>query len=182
VYVATDDGVVRTIGVDGEGGWAREVAAPVRGGVAVTDARAVVGTEAAEVAALDRDDGSIAWRAATRGPVRGTPAVAGDTDPTAYAADNDGTLSAFDVGDGSVRFRVRVGRWADAPPAVGFGAVFVADGTGRVAADVGEKPASAGRQSGGRGVRGPKRRRSRGGRLRAVPAGSGPRVWGVLSQ
>jgi outer membrane protein assembly factor BamB len=138
VYVATDDGVVRTIGVDGEGGWAREVAAPVRGGVAVTDARAVVGTEAAEVAALDRDDGSIAWRAATRGPVRGTPAVAGDTDPTAYAADNDGTLSAFDVGDGSVRFRVRVGRWADAPPAVGFGAVFVADGTGRVAAVVGE--------------------------------------------
>jgi outer membrane protein assembly factor BamB len=113
--------------------------AELTGGVAVTDRRAFVGTDAAEVVALDRSDGSVAWRAATRGPVRATPAVAGDASSrTVYATDHDGTLSAFAAADGSVRFRHDVGRWPDAPPAVGHSAVFVADQTGRVSAVVGE--------------------------------------------
>jgi outer membrane protein assembly factor BamB len=138
VFVADSEGVIRAFGSDGERLWTRELTTPVTGGTAVTDSHVVVGTEAAEVVALDRDDGSIAWRAETRGPVRGTPAVAGDSDTTVYAADHDGTLSAFDAADGAVRFRHRVGRWLDAPPAVGHGAVFVADQTGRVYAVVGE--------------------------------------------
>ena len=117
VCVGTDDGVVRTVGVDGEGGWTREVPAPIRGGTAVTDTRVVVGTEAAAVVALDRADGSVAWRAATRGPVRGTPAVAGGADPTVYAADNDGTLSAPGASgsvSGSGGGRTRRPRWGSA--------------------------------------------------------------------
>ena len=137
VFVADDRGVVRAFGVGGEQRWSRELTAPVTGGTAVTDAHAIVGTEAAEVVALNRAEGSTAWRAATRGPVRGTPAVAGGSDPTVYAADHDGTLSGVAADDGAVRFRRPVGQWLDAPPAVGHGAVFVADQTGRVYAVVG---------------------------------------------
>jgi outer membrane protein assembly factor BamB len=138
VFVAGDEGLISAYTTDGDPVWDRPLDAAVAGGTAVTGAYVVVGTEAAEVVALDRADGSIAWRADARGPVRGTPAVADGSDPTAYAAAHDGTLSAFDVGDGSVRFRRRIGRWLDAPPAVGHGAVFVADQTGRVYAVVGE--------------------------------------------
>ena len=119
--------------------WDQELDAELTGGVAVTDRWAFVGTDAADVVALDRSDGSVAWRAATRGPVRATPAVAGGASSrTVYATDHDGTLSAFAAADGSVRFRHDVGRWPDAPPAVGHSAVFVADQTGRVSAVVGE--------------------------------------------
>jgi len=138
VFVAGDDGRLVAYTVDGDRVWDRALDAGVAGGTAVTDTHVLVGTAAAEVVALDRDDGSIAWRAATRGPVPGTPAVAGESDQTVYAADHDGTLSAFDTSDGSVRFRRQVGQWLDAPPAVGHGAVFVADQTGRVYAVVGD--------------------------------------------
>ena len=138
VFVAGDDGRIAAYLADGDSVWDRSLNGGITGGTAVTDTHVVAGTEAAEVVALDRDDGSVAWRAGTRGPVRGTPAVAGGTDATVYAADHDGTLSVFDAADGAVRFRHRVGRWLDAPPAVGHGTVFVADQTGRVYAIVGE--------------------------------------------
>ena len=137
-FVADDAGVVYAFDADADRRWTREVGAPVTGGTAVTDSRVVVGTEAAEVVALDRATGAVAWRATTPGPVRGTPAVAGGSDATVYAADHDGTLSAFAAADGTVRFRHEVGQWLDAPPAVGHGAVFVADQTGRMYALVGE--------------------------------------------
>jgi len=138
VFVADDEGGVHAFGTGGDPRWTHEVATLLTGGTAVTDSHVVVGTEAAEVVAIDRGDRSVAWRAPTRGPVRGTPAVAGGSEPTVYAADHAGTLSAFDAADGAVRFRREVGRWLDAPPAVGHGAVFVADQTGRVYAVVGE--------------------------------------------
>ena len=139
VIATGDDGHVVSYTTDGDRTWERELDAGITGGVAVTDRRAFTGTGAAEVIALSRGDGSVAWRAATHGPVRATPAVAGGkSDRTVYVADNDGTLSALAAADGSVRFRHDVGRWLDAPPAVGHGAVFVADGTGRVFAVVGE--------------------------------------------
>ena len=138
VFIAGDDGRISAYTADGDRVWDRSLDSGIAGGTAVTDTHVIVGTEAAAVVALDRDDGAPAWRAATRGPVRGTPAVAGGTDITVYAADHDGTLSAFDASDGSVRFRHEVGQWLDAPPAVGHGAVFVADQTGRVCAVVGE--------------------------------------------
>lgn len=137
VVVAGDDGRIAAYTADGDPLWDRSLYSGIAGGTAVTDAHVVVGVEAAEVVALDRNDGAVAWRAGTRGPVRGTPAVAGGSDTTVYAADHDGTLSAFDAADGEVRFRHRVGRWLDATPAVGHGAVFVADQTGRVYAVVG---------------------------------------------
>nr|WP_246403774.1 PQQ-binding-like beta-propeller repeat protein [Halobellus ruber] len=137
-FVAGDGGRISAHTTDGDPVWDRPLDADVAGGTAVTDARVVVGTGASEVVALDRADGSVSWRADARGPVRGTPAVAGGSDSTVYAADHGGTLSAFDAADGSVRFRRRIGRWLDAPPAVGHGAVFVADQTGRVYAVVGE--------------------------------------------
>lgn len=138
VVVAGDDGRIAAYTADGDPLWDRSLHSGIAGGTAVTDAHVVVGVEAAEVVALDREDGAVAWRAGTRGPVRGTPAVAGGSDTTVYAADHDGTLSAFDAADGEVRFRHRVGQWLDATPAVGHGAVFVADQTGRVYAIVGE--------------------------------------------
>lgn len=139
VIVATDDGNVVAYTTDGGRAWERPLAAGIAGGPAVTDRRVFVGTDTAEVVALSRRDGSVVWRGATRGPVRATPAVAGGaSDRTVYAADHDGTLWAFAAADGTVRFRHDVGRWLDAPPAVGHGAVFVADQTGRVSAIVGE--------------------------------------------
>ena len=138
VVVAGDDGRVAAYTADGDSLWDRSLNGGIPGGTAVTDTHVVAGTETAEVVALDRDDGAVAWRAEARGAVRGTPAVADGSDTTVYAADHDGTLSAFDAADGSVRFRHRVGRWLDAPPAVGHGAVFVAGQTGRVYAIVGE--------------------------------------------
>ena len=139
VIVATGDGNVVAYTTAGDRLWEQTLAAGIHGGPAVTDRRAFVGTDAAEVVALRRSDGSVAWRGATRGAVRATPAVAGGaSDRTVYAADHDGTLWAFAAADGTVRFRHNVGRWLDAPPAIGHGAVFVADQTGRVSAVVGE--------------------------------------------
>ena len=138
VFVAGDASRISAYTVEGDRVWTRSVDAGVAGGTAVTDTHVIVGTEAGAVVALARADGAPAWRAAARGPVRGTPAVAGGIDTTAYAADHDGTLSAFDASDGTVRFRREIGRWLDAPPAVGHGAVFVADQTGRVYAVVGD--------------------------------------------
>jgi outer membrane protein assembly factor BamB len=139
VYVAGDDGRIGAYTADGDRLWDQPLEAEIVGGTAVTDSHVVVGTEASEVVALDRDEGSIAWRAETGGPVRGTPAVAGtENGRTVYAGDRDGTLSAFAASDGTVRFRSEVGRYLDAPPAVGHGAVFIADQTRRVYAVVGE--------------------------------------------
>ena len=139
VIVATGDGNVVAYTTAGDRAWERTLAAGIPGGPAVTDRRAFVGTDAAEVVALSRSDGSVVWRGATRGAVQATPAVAGGaSDRTVYAADHDGTLWAFAAADGTVRFRHDVGRWLDAPPAIGHGAVFVADQTGRVSAVVGE--------------------------------------------
>jgi outer membrane protein assembly factor BamB len=139
VFVAGDDGRIVAYTIDGDRLWDQPLEAEIVGGTAVTDSHVVVGTEASEVVALDRDGGSIAWRAETRGPVRGTPAVASAEDTrTVYAGDRDGTLSAFAASDGTVRFRYEVGRWLDASPAVGHGAIFIADQTRRVYAVVGD--------------------------------------------
>ncbi|MFA1611264.1 outer membrane protein assembly factor BamB family protein [Halobellus rubicundus] len=148
VYVADESGTVTAVGVDGDRRWSQSLDGAIYGGVAVAGGHVFVGTTAGEVVALAREGGSVAWRAPAEGAIHASPAVATEADgtggtgeagtATVYAGDHAGTLSAFDAAKGDVRWRLSLGRWADAPPALGHGAVFLADGTGRVYAVVGE--------------------------------------------
>ena len=140
VIVATESGRVASYTVGGDRRWERTLDSEMYGGTAATSERVYVGTSTGEVVALERSDGSVAWRASAEGAVHGTPAVGGGGDDereTVYVGDHAGTLSAFAGGSGDVRWRLSLGQWVDAPPAIGHGAVFVADQTGRVYAVVG---------------------------------------------
>lgn len=145
VVVGDDSGTVTAVGTDGEPRWSQSLDGAIYGGVALAAGRAYVGTTAGEVVALSRDDGSVDWRGSAEGAVRASPAVAlgaddGDSEnsgATVYVTDHAGTLSAFDAGTGDLRWRLSIGRWGDAPPALGHGAVFTADQTGRIYAVVG---------------------------------------------
>ncbi|WP_313685219.1 PQQ-binding-like beta-propeller repeat protein [Halobellus marinus] len=140
VFVADEAGQVTAFGTDGAERFQEDVGGAVSGGPSVTATRVFVGTEGGELLALDRADGSIAWRSSATGPIRGAPAVAGESegDRTVFVGDHEGTLSAFDTTDGDRRWQADLGQWVDAPPAVGHGAVFVADQTGQVYAVVGD--------------------------------------------
>ncbi|WP_256545140.1 outer membrane protein assembly factor BamB family protein [Halobellus inordinatus] len=140
VVVASESGRVASYTVDGDDRWEQTLDGEIYGGTATTSERVFVGTSVGEVVALERTDGSVAWRASAEGAVHGTPAVGGEGDDereTVYVGDHAGTVSAFAGASGDVRWRLSVGQWVDAPPAIGHGAVFVADQTGRVYAVVG---------------------------------------------
>ncbi|WP_255168958.1 PQQ-binding-like beta-propeller repeat protein [Natrononativus amylolyticus] len=109
VYVGSDDGVVRALDAedggelwsvepgDGETSQAVDVAA-------VTD---VVYVEAGRLVALERDDGSVAWRYGEANGRVGLEAVADDV---AYVADSDGVAAVVD-GEAAWHVPFESNRW-----------------------------------------------------------------------
>lgn len=118
LFVTTEEGLDAYDAVTGERRWRREavgIDAP-----SVRDGRVVVGTEGA-VHAFGLD-GRRAWTRQVDGPVRGTPALAGEA---VVAATMEGTIYALARDDGSVHWRTDVGGAVTAPVALAASHVYV---------------------------------------------------------
>ena len=131
-YVGTEAGVVAVDPRDGSPRWRRTLGGPVPGAPAVADGRAFAVTAGGRLVGLDAETGAVEWELELDAGSGAGLAVAGGTvyvatddgvvrtvgvDPTAYAADNDGTLSAtgaFGSVFGSAGGRTRRPRWGSA--------------------------------------------------------------------
>lgn len=113
--------------------WAFEAEAgaddAVSAAAAVVDGRVYIGSENNRLYALDRSDGTEAWRVDTGGPVRSTPAVANGT---VYVGNDDGRVLAVDAESGEPEWDHSVGGRVRGSPAVADGRVHVGSGDGAV--------------------------------------------------
>jgi outer membrane protein assembly factor BamB len=128
--------------------WRFPLTKPARGALTIADERVFFGDDDAHVYALNEADGTLAWRAATAGPVKTSPAVAGGK---VFAVSVDrtsgrGRLYALDESSGT-----RV--WSYAPNLAGIGVSSPSVSGDRVYAGFGD------------------------GGLRAFSAGTGDLLW-----
>ncbi|MEM9562060.1 MAG: PQQ-binding-like beta-propeller repeat protein [Actinomycetota bacterium] len=123
----------------GDGGdplvWSREASSGLNTGVWATPALwrdlVIVSTDDGRVLGLDRVSGDERWLLELTGPLWSSPSV---VDGVLIQGDCDGTLHAFDLGDGSAapeeRWSVDLGGCIESTPAVWDGRIFVGTRTG----------------------------------------------------
>ena len=148
IYAADRRGTVKAVNADdGKEVWSIDLAgktnfyssnlpALLSGGVTVEGAHLYVGSEKAQVFALNTSDGSIAWQSKAAGEVLSRPVV---SDGLVLVHTGNGQLQAFDEADGSVKWTVNLDMPAlslrgESAPAVAFGAAIVGGDNGRVSA------------------------------------------------
>ena len=148
IYAADRRGTVKAVNADdGKEVWSIDLAgktnfyssnqpALLSGGVTVEGAHLYVGSEKAQVYALNTSDGSIAWQSKAAGEVLSRPVV---SDGLVLVHTGNGQLQAFDEADGSVKWTVNLDMPAlslrgESAPAVAFGAAIVGGDNGRVSA------------------------------------------------
>lgn len=169
------------------------------GGLAVSAGKVIVTTGAGEVVALSAADGTVAWRQRLDGPAAGAPAVDGGA---AYVVSRDGVASAIDLATGKLRWqltatRTTAGVQSPAAPAISGDLVIVPYETGQLLA----LNAPDGTRAWAAAVAGQRNGRayaayadvtgdpvvaggvayvgSAGGRMVAVEAETGQRLWGA---
>ncbi|HKN02493.1 MAG TPA: outer membrane protein assembly factor BamB [Buttiauxella sp.] len=148
IYAADRRGTVKAVNADdGKEVWSIDLAgktnfyssnlpALLSGGVTVEGAHLYVGSEKAQVYALNTSDGSIAWQSKAAGEVLSRPVV---SDGLVLVHTGNGQLQAFDEADGSVKWTVNLDMPAlslrgESAPTVAFGAAIVGGDNGRVSA------------------------------------------------
>ncbi|MCE0825560.1 lipoprotein assembly complex component [Buttiauxella ferragutiae ATCC 51602] len=148
IYAADRRGIVKAVNADdGKEVWSVDlsektsfytsnVSALLSGGVTVEGAHLYVGSEKAQVYALNTSDGSIAWQSKAAGEVLSRPVV---SDGLVLVHTSNGQLQAFDEADGAVKWTVNLDMPAlslrgESAPAVAFGAAIVGGDNGRVSA------------------------------------------------
>jgi outer membrane protein assembly factor BamB len=131
VYVVSNDGVLHAVDpTTGTETWRLPLGAESHGGLSVSQAVAVIATDAGPVAvALDRK--AIAWRSTHGGPVRGTPAI---VDDTVVTASTSGVVTATRLRDGSTRWSRDVGTPVDTSVAAFGDTIVVGESDGVIAA------------------------------------------------
>jgi outer membrane protein assembly factor BamB len=123
LFVATSTGELYSFGRDGTPAWRRALHARLSAPPVAGDRRVYVGTKAGEVLALDRTDGSLAWRFEGNGFVEDPVAFDGRR---LYAAAGDLVALRADTGEATWRY--------EAPGGIGSGPIVV-DGTVFVGAE-----------------------------------------------
>ena len=148
IYAADRRGTVKAVNADdGKEVWSVDLSektnfyssnlpALLSGGVTVDGAHVYVGSEKAQVYALNTSDGSIAWQSKAAGEVLSRPVV---SDGLVLVHTSNGQLQAFDETDGAVKWTVNLDMPAlslrgESAPAIAFGAAVVGGDNGRVSA------------------------------------------------
>lgn len=148
VYAADRRGTVKALNADdGKEIWSvdlsektgflsRNRSAQLSGGVTVSGAHVYIGSERAQVYALNTSDGSIAWQSKAAGEVLSRPVV---SDGLVLVHTSNGQLQAMNEADGAVAWTVNLDMPAlslrgESAPAVAFGAAIVGGDNGRVSA------------------------------------------------
>ncbi|RPH28316.1 outer membrane protein assembly factor BamB [Buttiauxella warmboldiae] len=148
IYAADRRGTVKAVNADdGKEIWSVDLSektnfyssnlpAQLSGGVTVDGAHVYVGSEKAQLYALNTSDGSIAWQSKAAGEVLSRPVV---SDGLVLVHTSNGQLQAFDEADGAVKWTVNLDMPAlslrgESAPAVAFGAAIVGGDNGRVSA------------------------------------------------
>ncbi len=147
VYAADRHGVVKAVSIeDGheiwsvnlaeKDGWFSTRAALLSGGVTVSGGHVYVGTEKAQVYALNTSDGSKAWQAKVAGEALSRPVV---SDGLVLIHTSNGQLQALNESDGTVKWTVNLDMPAlslrgESAPTTAFGAAIVGGDNGRVSA------------------------------------------------
>ena len=148
IYAADRRGTVKAVNADdGKEVWSVDLSektnfyssnlpALLSGGVTVDGAHVYIGSEKAQVYALNTSDGGIAWQSKAAGEVLSRPVV---SDGLVLVHTSNGQLQAFDETDGAVKWTVNLDMPAlslrgESAPAVAFGAAIVGGDNGRVSA------------------------------------------------
>lgn len=148
VYAADRRGTVKAVNADdGKEVWSVDLSektgffssnhpALLSGGLTVEGAHVYVGSEKAQVFALNTSDGSIAWQSKAAGEVLSRPVV---SDGLVLVHTSNGQLQAMNETDGAVAWTVNLDMPAlslrgESAPSVAFGAAIVGGDNGRVSA------------------------------------------------
>lgn len=148
VYAADRFGIVKALNAgDGKEQWKVDLSektgffsknhpALLSGGVTVDGGHVYVGSERAQVYALNSSDGSIAWQAKAAGEVLSRPVV---SDGLVLIHTSNGMLQGLDQTNGAVKWTVNLDVPAlslrgESAPATAFGAAIVGGDNGRVSA------------------------------------------------
>ena len=148
IYAADRRGTVKAVNADdGKEVWSVDLSektgffsstrpALLPGGLTVDGAHVYIGSEKAQVFALNTSDGSIAWQSKAAGEVLSRPVV---SDGLVLVHTSNGQLQAMNETDGAVAWTVNLDMPAlslrgESAPAVAFGAAIVGGDNGRVSA------------------------------------------------
>lgn len=148
VYAADRHGVVKAMNIaDGKEVWrvdlsektgwlSRNRPALLSGGVTVAGAHAYVGSEKAQVYALNTADGAIAWQTRVAGEALSRPIV---SDGLVLVHTSNGILQALNESDGAVKWTVNLDMPSlslrgESAPTTAYGAAIVGGDNGRVSA------------------------------------------------
>ncbi|MDT3413238.1 outer membrane protein assembly factor BamB [Kosakonia cowanii] len=147
VYAADRHGVVKALSIDDgreiwsvnlaeKDGWFSTRAALLSGGVAVSGGKVYIGTEQAQVYALNASDGSVAWKTGVVGEALSRPVV---SDGLVLIHTSNGQLQALNEADGAVKWTVNLDMPSlslrgESAPTTAFGAAIVGGDNGRVSA------------------------------------------------
>ncbi|WP_426447960.1 outer membrane protein assembly factor BamB [Siccibacter colletis] len=147
-YAADRHGKVKAVNLsDGKEVWSIDLAektgffsanrpALLSGGVAVSGGNVYVGSEKAQVYALNIADGSVAWQTKVAGEAISRPVIA---DGMVLIHTSNGILQALNENDGAVKWTVNLdipslSLRGESAPATAFGAAIVGGDNGRVSA------------------------------------------------
>ncbi|HEP0500437.1 outer membrane protein assembly factor BamB [Enterobacter kobei] len=147
VYAADRQGTVKAVNADDgkevwsvnlaeKDGWFSRKPALLSGGLTVAGGHVYVGSEKAQVYALNTSDGSIAWQTTVAGESLSRPVV---SDGLVLIHTSNGQLQALNEADGLVKWTVNLDMPAlslrgESASATAFGAAIVGGDNGRVSA------------------------------------------------
>ena len=147
VYAADRAGVVKALNA-GDGkevwsvnlgekdGWFSRASAQLSGGVTVSGGHVYIGSEKAQVYALNTSDGTTAWQTKVAGEALSRPVV---SDGVVLIHTSNGQLQALNEADGAIKWTVNLDMPSlslrgESAPATAFGAAIVGGDNGRVSA------------------------------------------------
>ncbi|WP_413737512.1 outer membrane protein assembly factor BamB [Sodalis sp. RH21] len=148
VFAADRHGVVKALDIDtGKEIWSvdlsektgflsRNLPALLSGGLAVANGHVFVGSEKAQVYALNAEDGTVAWQAKVAGEALSTPVI---SDGLVLVHTSNGMLQGLNETDGAVKWTVNLDMppltlRGESAPTPAFGAAIVGGDNGRVSA------------------------------------------------
>ncbi|MFC3396400.1 outer membrane protein assembly factor BamB [Brenneria rubrifaciens] len=146
VFAADRKGIVKALDLnDGKEIWQTDLSektgffsrnnpALLSGGVSVSGNHVYVGSERAQVFALNRDDGSVVWKAGVAGEAVSRPVV---SDGVVLIHTSNGMLQALNEADGAIKWTVNLDMptlslRGESAPTTAFGAAIVGGDNGRV--------------------------------------------------
>ena len=147
VYAADRKGTVKAVNADDgkevwsvnlaeKDGWFSRKPALLSGGLTIAGGHVYVGSEKAQVYALDAGTGAIVWQTTAAGEVLSRPTA---SDGLVLVHTSNGQLQALDENSGVVKWTVNLDMPAlslrgESAPAVAYGAAIVGGDNGRVSA------------------------------------------------